>query len=28
VSDTVTTLLTYMGVNANGSMYLGPGIKR
>src|SRR5690606_27551304 len=28
VSDTVTSLLTYMSFNANGSMYLGPGIKR
>jgi len=28
VSDTVTALLTYMGVNANGALYKGPGIKR
>ncbi len=28
VSDTITTLLTYMGVNANGHVYKGPGIKR
>ncbi|MCL4185604.1 MAG: sulfur oxidation c-type cytochrome SoxA [Burkholderiaceae bacterium] len=28
VSDTVTALLTYMGANANGAMYKGPGIKR
>lgn len=28
LSDTVTALLTYMGVNANGSTYRGPGIKR
>ncbi len=28
VSDTVTALLTYMGVNANGAIYRGPGIKR
>jgi sulfur-oxidizing protein SoxA len=28
VSDTVTALLAYMGVNSNGSMYRGPGIKR
>lgn len=27
-SDTVTALLAYMGVNGNGSMYKGPGIKR
>jgi sulfur-oxidizing protein SoxA len=28
VSDTITALLTYMGVNANGQVYKGPGIKR
>lgn len=28
LSDTVTALLTYMGVNSNGSTYRGPGIKR
>ena len=28
VSETITTLLTYMGVNANGNVYKGPGIKR
>jgi sulfur-oxidizing protein SoxA len=28
VSDSVTALLTYMGVNANGALYRGPGIKR
>lgn len=28
LSDTVTALLAYMGVNANGSTYRGPGIKR
>jgi sulfur-oxidizing protein SoxA len=28
VSDTVTALLTYLTVNANGNMYKGPGIKR
>lgn len=28
VSDTVTALLTYMTVNANGHTYKGPGIKR
>jgi len=28
VSETITTLLTYMGVNANGHVYKGPGIKR
>ncbi len=28
VSDTVTALLTYMTVNANGYTYKGPGIKR
>ncbi len=28
VSDTLTALLTYMGVNANGHEYGGPGIKR
>jgi len=28
VSDTLTALLTYMGVNANGHEYNGPGIKR
>jgi sulfur-oxidizing protein SoxA len=27
-SDTVTALLTYMGVNSNGFVYKGPGIKR
>jgi sulfur-oxidizing protein SoxA len=27
-SDTITALLTYMGVNANGFIYKGPGIKR
>lgn len=27
-SDTITALLTYMGVNANGQLYKGPGIKR
>ena len=28
VSETIADLLTYMGVNANGHMYKGPGIKR
>ena len=28
VSDTVTSLLTFMTANANGSTYTGPGIKR
>ena len=28
VSDTVTSLLTYLAVNANGHVYKGPGIKR
>ena len=28
VSETITDLLTYMGVNANGHVYKGPGIKR
>jgi sulfur-oxidizing protein SoxA len=28
VSDSVTALLTYLGVNANGAVYRGPGIKR
>ena len=28
LSDTVTDLLTYMTVNANGTVYGGPGIKR
>jgi len=28
VSDTVTSLLTYMTANANGVVYKGPGIKR
>lgn len=28
VSDTVTALLTFMAVNANGAVYKGPGIKR
>jgi len=28
VSDTVTALLAYLGVNANGQVYKGPGIKR
>ena len=28
VSDTVTALLSYLGVNANGHVYKGPGIKR
>lgn len=28
VSDSITALLTYMGVNANGAEYRGPGIKR
>jgi sulfur-oxidizing protein SoxA len=28
VSDTVTALLAYLGVNASGQMYKGPGIKR
>ena len=28
VSDTIASLLTYMTVNANGSTYKGPGIKR
>lgn len=27
-SDTITALLTYMGVNSNGFVYKGPGIKR
>ena len=28
LSDAVTDLLTYLGVNANGNVYKGPGIKR
>ena len=28
VSETITALLTYMGANANGHVYKGPGIKR
>jgi sulfur-oxidizing protein SoxA len=28
LSDAVTDLLTYLGVNANGNIYKGPGIKR
>jgi sulfur-oxidizing protein SoxA len=28
LSDSVTDLLTYLGVNANGNIYKGPGIKR
>lgn len=28
VSPSITALLSYMGVNANGQMYKGPGIKR
>ena len=28
VSDTATALLTYLGVNANGAVYGGPGMKR
>ncbi len=28
VSDTISALLTYLGVNANGHVYKGPGIKR
>jgi len=28
VSDTVTALLAYLGVSANGQVYKGPGIKR
>ena len=28
VSETITDLLTYMGANANGHVYKGPGIKR
>jgi len=28
VSDTITALLTYMGANASGQVYNGPGIKR
>jgi sulfur-oxidizing protein SoxA len=28
VSETIADLLTYMGVNANGQVYKGPGIKR
>ncbi|MDP2794429.1 MAG: sulfur oxidation c-type cytochrome SoxA [Sulfurisoma sp.] len=28
VSDTITSLLTYMTANANGATYKGPGIKR
>jgi sulfur-oxidizing protein SoxA len=27
-SDTITALLTYLAVNANGQLYKGPGIKR
>jgi len=27
-SDTVSALLTYLGINANGHVYKGPGIKR
>ena len=27
-SETISDLLTYMGVNANGHVYKGPGIKR
>lgn len=28
LSDTITAILLYQGVNANGQMYRGPGIKR
>lgn len=28
VSDTITALLAYLGANANGQVYKGPGIKR
>jgi L-cysteine S-thiosulfotransferase len=28
VSDSISALLTYLGVNANGAVYKGPGIKR
>ena len=28
VSESISVLLTYMGVTANGTMYTGPGIKR
>jgi sulfur-oxidizing protein SoxA len=28
LSDTVTSLLTYLTANANGNVYKGPGIKR
>jgi sulfur-oxidizing protein SoxA len=28
VSDTIAALLTYLGANANGQVYNGPGIKR
>jgi sulfur-oxidizing protein SoxA len=28
VSETITDLLTYLAVNANGHVYTGPGIKR
>jgi sulfur-oxidizing protein SoxA len=28
VSETISDLMTYMGVNANGHLYKGPGIKR
>ena len=28
VSDSLAALLTYLGVNANGALYKGPGIKR
>jgi L-cysteine S-thiosulfotransferase len=28
VSETLTDLLAYLGVNANGQVYKGPGIKR
>jgi sulfur-oxidizing protein SoxA len=28
VSETISDLMTYMGVNANGHVYKGPGIKR
>jgi len=27
-SDTITALLAYLAVNANGQVYKGPGIKR
>ena len=27
-SDTITALLAYLAVNANGQLYKGPGIKR